>query len=937
MISEQTKPSLHQLAQLGQAVWLDYIRRSFITSGELQREIDAGLRGITANPTILEKAIAGSSDYDESINKLAAAGKSTREIYEALAFQDIGMAADMFRPLYDATGGHDGFVSLEVDPELAHDTEATKAQARYLFYALARPNVMIKVPATDEGLPVIRQLIGEGININITLMFSQEQYLAVAEAYLAGLEEYAGANGDLSKVASVASFFISRVDSMIDRALEENGSPEALALRGKIAVANAKVTYQLFREKFAGTRWEGLAAQGARVQRPLWASTSTKNPQYPDLLYVDNLIGPETVNTMPQSTLEAFRDHGVVKNTITEGLEEARAQLAQLAELGIDLDEITHKLTEDGIEQFAKSFDALMASIEEKRKRVVAGERAAEGQLVKYQSAVDAALSEMREQRIMARIWAHDYTVWKPEPTEITNRLGWLHSHEVMAEALPEISKLVEEVQAAGYTHALLLGMGGSSLAPEVFRKTFGVAAGYLDLAVLDSTDPGAVAAAAARSDPAKTLYIVSTKSGGTIETFSFFKYFYNYVRDKVGPDKVGKHFIAITDPGSELYDVAQKYGFRRTFLNDPNIGGRYSALSYFGLVPAMLLGIDAAKLLDRAAAMACNSEECNKPEATNNVGAWLGAALGELAKVGEDKVTFIISPQLVPFGAWVEQLIAESLGKEGKGVVPVVDEPVGVPEVYGGDRFFVYLRLEGDSTYDSAVQVLKEAGHPIVQLKLHDQYDLGGEFFRWEIATAVAGYRLAINPFDQPNVESAKKVARKMLEIYQHEGKLPKLTKTFDATGITGCSDSSGETLAEVVDAILAEALPGDYVAIQAYVQPTAETDAALQELRTKLRDKLKLAVTVGYGPRFLHSTGQLHKGDAGNGLFLQITADSPQDLPIPNEPDSWESMLSFEVLKEAQALGDRQALLEKERRLICFHLDRNVVARLEQLAELI
>jgi glucose-6-phosphate isomerase len=588
----------------------------------------------------------------------------------------------------------------------------------------------------------------------------------------------------------------------------------------------------------------------------------------------------------------------------------------------VDLDAITQKLQDDGVASFAKSFESLMVSIAEKRDRLLAEWELQSVSLGSYQEAVDAALDEMVENRVVARIWAHDHTVWKPEPAEITNRLGWLHIAEVMGEDYARLEGFVEDVRAAGYTHALLLGMGGSSLAPEVFRKTFGVAPGYLDLVVLDSTDPGAVLAYAEELDLARTLFIVSTKSGGTVETLSFFKYFYNRVASVVGADGAGEHFVAITDPGSKLADLAERYNFRATFLNDTNIGGRYSALSYFGLVPAALVGVDVPRLLDDATSMACATESC--VAARENPGALLGAILGELAKAGRDrgtrdKVTFVTSPQIASFGDWVEQLIAESTGKEGKGILPVVGEPLGSPDVYGDDRLFVYLRLEGDDGYDSAVQALEDAGQPVVRLRLKNLYDLGGQFFLWEMATAVASHRLAINPFDQPNVEAAKVLARRTVAEYTETGALP----AGEAAPLTE----------EALKEFLAQAKPGDYIAIQAYVQPAQEAGAALQSLRAQLRDRLKLATTVGYGPRFLHSTGQLHKGDAGNGLFIQFTAEAPQDEAIPDEAGSVDSSISFGVLKMAQALGDAQALLDAGRRMIRFDLGRDVAGGIKQL----
>ena len=909
---------LHELTELGQSIWYDNIRRSLLDSGDLQALVTAGVRGVTSNPSIFEKAIAGSADYDEALGELVTQGKSVEEIYEALVLDDIQRAADVLRPVYDESGGADGYVSLEVSPTLADDTEGTIADARRLFAALDRPNVMIKVPATPAGIPAVEALIGLRININITLMFSLDHYDVVAEAYIRGLEKLVAAGGDPSQVASVASFFVSRVDSAVDKALDEI---EDRTLQGKIAIANSKATYARFRETFRGERWEQLAARGARVQRPLWASTSTKNPLYPDTLYIDTLIGPDTVNTVPPAALDAFHDHGTVALTLEANMEEAYNQLARLAELGIDLNRITEKLQDDGVASFAKAFESLLASIAGKRELLLKEWHRRSASLGSYRSLVDTALEEMVRDQIVTRIWAHDYTVWKPEPDEIANRLGWLEIAEAMSEQVENLTAFAESVVADGYTDVLVLGMGGSSLAPDVFGKVFGghaPAAGMPKLAVLDSTDPGAVLAHAESLDPARTLFVVSTKSGGTVETLSLFKYFYNWAAEALGAE-VSRHFVAITDPGSKLADIAERYNFRTTFLNDPNIGGRYSALSYFGLVPAALVGVDVETLLGQAQRMACNCDG-------DNNGAWLGAILGELAKAASPrgKLTFVTSPQLGNFGDWVEQLIAESTGKEGKGIVPVVGEPLGSPDVYGDDRLFVYLRLDGDDTYDEGVQALEGAGQPVVRLRLRDLYDLGEQFFLWEMATAVAGYRLGINPFDQPNVEAAKVLTRQAVAAYGETGALPE--------------DEPARLSAAALAEFLAQAQDGDYVALQAYVQPTAETDAALLALRTKIRDRLKLATTVGYGPRFLHSTGQLHKGDRGNGLFIQFTSDPLRDVAIPDEagkPDS--SGMTFGLLKMAQALGDKQALRDAGRRVIRFHLgtDGDVVGGLKLLED--
>ena len=536
-----------------------------------------------------------------------------------------------------------------------------------------------------------------------------------------------------------------------------------------------------------------------------------------------------------------------------------------------------------------------------------------EAQLGQYKGAVDSALKEIEEQNIVHRIWSKDHTVWREDPTEITNRLGWLHSPDVMKNEVDRINHLVKAVKKSGYTNVMVLGMGGSSLAPEVFSIIWSHKDDRLALDILDSTDPGAVLAYDERLDPTKTLFIVSTKSGGTAETLSFFKYFYNRTLEALGGDKeaAGQHFIGITDPGSKLEGISDTYKFRALFLNDPNIGGRYSALSFFGLIPAALAGVEIATLLDNASDIA---------DTNNSTGAYLGAIMGELEKVGRDKITLIASPKIAPFGDWVEQLIAESTGKEGKGILPVVGEALGSPDVYADDRLFAYMRL--DDTHDAAVDALKEAGHPVVTLHLDDIYDLGAQFFLWEMATAIAGYRIDIQPFDQPNVEAAKKSARKVMQEYEETGKLPTLDVALEKDGIGVIGDVSADTPQVALTNFIAKGEDGAYISIHAYVQPTPETTAALSTLQTTLRDKTKYPVTVGYGPRFLHSTGQLHKGDGGNGLFIQFTADMPNDADIPDEAGSDASAMSFGTLKDAQALGDREALLDVDRDVIRFHL---------------
>jgi glucose-6-phosphate isomerase len=549
-------------------------------------------------------------------------------------------------------------------------------------------------------------------------------------------------------------------------------------------------------------------------------------------------------------------------------------------------------------------------------------------------AAADEARRALQKNRIVERIRQKDHTVWKPEPKEIMDRLGWLDSPPAMMGRLSEIKTVVDGVRADGYTFALLLGMGGSSLAPEVFRKIFGRAKGFLDLAVLDSTDPGAVLDYAERLDLKRTLFIVSTKSGGTVETFSFLRYFYNLAAKNLGAEEAGRHFIAITDPGSALTEVAAARRFRRTFLNDPEIGGRYSALSFFGLFPAALIGMDVKRLLERAAAE-IEHEFSRKNGGGDMGGAFLGALLGELAKRGRDKLTFVFSPEIAAFGDWIEQLIAESTGKEGKGILPVVEEPLGPPDVYGNDRVFVSLRIGEDRTGEERLRMLAAAGHPVVDLRMVDLYDLGGQCFFWEMATVAAGWQLAINPFDQPNVEAAKVIARRMIAEYKEKGAMPSEKPVLDAPGISVYGDVVSGTPEEALAEFMGQAGPGAYAAIQAYLRPCPETGEALARLRLRLRERFCIAATVGYGPRFLHSTGQLHKGDAGCGLFIQLTADDPRDAKIPDELGHAASALSFSVLKAAQVFGDRQALLNANRRVLRLHLHGDVSGGLDRLTE--
>jgi transaldolase/glucose-6-phosphate isomerase len=913
---------LKELAAQGQSIWLDYIRRNLIRTGDLKRMVeDDGIRGITSNPTIFEKAIAGSSDYDAALRALLAGepGADAGKLYEVLAIEDIQAAADILRPAFDETGGADGFVSLEVSPHLAHDTAATIAEAKRLRAAVDRPNLMIKVPATPEGIPAVEELIADGVNVNITLMFSTSHYEAVARAYIHGLERCANP----AAVASVASFFVSRVDTMVDKALENIGTPEALALRGKIAIANSKVVYRRFLEIFHGEGFAALRQRGARVQRPLWASTGTKNPDYSDVLYVEELIGPDTVNTLPPDTLNAFKDHGRIKGaTVKENVAEAEAALAQLKSLRVDLEAIAEKLQQDGVAAFAASFDQLMASLEKKRKGMLGVELTRqELHLGRYQRRVNRRLIDWQEARFAERLWRKDPTLWSAtlEP-ELTDRLGWLELPESMQNQAADLCAFAEKVKADGIRHIVLLGMGGSSLAPEVFQQTFGNAPGFPKLRVLDSTHPAAVKTVEAEIDMRQTVFVVSSKSGTTTETNSLFYYFWNKM--SAVTSEPGAHFVAITDPGTVLESVAADRKFRAVFRAAEEVGGRYSALTAFGLVPAAMIGVDPAEILARARRM---SEACGPAApAASNPGLILGAALAEAALAKRDKATFLCSPSLGAFPLWAEQLIAESTGKDRKGIVPVAGECMGPPEKYADDRFFIYLRLAADENHllDRRVAALEANGHPVARIDLNDINDLGQEFFRWEVAVAAAGAALGIHPFNQPDVQLAKDLAKKAMEKDSRGKKSASARKDEIVV-------SDHEALQRAVSGWLASKKPRDYVAVQAYLNPSAAHTAHLQNICLALHDRLGVAVTIGFGPRFLHSTGQLHKGGPNSALVLQIVDAPAENLPVP------ETNYTFDALIQAQALGDFVALKQRRRRVLRVNVGTDTETGLEQLIQ--
>jgi transaldolase/glucose-6-phosphate isomerase len=907
--------SIAKLTDLGQSLWYDYLERRILENGELAALIERGdIRGLTSNPSIFNHAIAKSKDYDSALIPMSWSGYTDKKILEQLMIEDIERVADLLRPLFDKTHGGDGFVSLEVRPDLAYETEKTIEEAQRLWDIVHRPNVMIKIPATEPGLNAIRRSIAAGININITLVFSIERYKEVMEAYLSGLEDRIKAEKPIDHINSVASFFVSRIDVKVDKYLEpiiqSQGSEAQIAkeLLGKIAIANARLAYQEFRKVFESERFSKLLTKGARLQRPLWASTSTKNPAYPDTMYVDELIGIHTVNTVPPQTLEAFRDHGKVKLTIEKDLEAAKKAFSDLERIGISMQKVTQELEEEGVAAFAESYNSLLASVKTRWED-------AQVELGPLTKSVSARIAKLESDHFLSRFYAMDGSLWTDDSKsqeEVRIRMGWLNLPDSSKALLPGLNKFAAEIRNTSFTQALLLGMGGSSLAPEVMSLIFEDITG-LKLTILDSTDPAQVLRAAQKNPVKNTLYIVSSKSGETAEVNAMQDYFWERAVHAVR-DEAPHHFIAITDPGTSLEKLAFERNFRKIFLADPKVGGRYSALTAFGLVPAVLMGVDVAQLLDCASWMA---SECSLSQPIGrNPGIVLGTVIGEAAIHGKDKLTFIADPEIAPFGAWLEQLIAESSGKQSKGILPVNGEEPGKPESYGNDRLFFYLRRFGK--YDNKVKQLRKTGNPVLTQEITEDYALGSEFYKWEIAVATACSVLGVNAFDQPDVQDSKSRTAEKISYYQEHHKFIESKPIIDDHGISVFSNirPDGMGTSQIMDKFLASGQAGDYVAINAYTMRDQRNETALQKLRMWVREKTRLATTVGFGPRFQHSTGQLHKGGANIGLFIVITVDPKKDLEIPDKG------LSFGTLEHGQALGDIEALEARGRRVLRIHL---------------
>jgi transaldolase/glucose-6-phosphate isomerase len=953
---------LFQAHALGQSIWLDNISRDLLLSGELRRWVEKeGIRGVTSNPSIFEKAIAKTSDYDPATRALLAQGASDAlDVFEKLAVADIQLGCDVLRPVWEEAGGRDGFVSLEVSPHLANDTEGTIVEARRLSKAVSRDNLMIKVPATPEGIPAIQTLISEGIHVNVTLLFAVDAYEAVHQAYLSGLEKRLARGESVCGIASVASFFVSRIDAAVGQQIEaaletetrEDRRERLKALDAKVAIANAKLAYGRFLETLAGDRWAKLAAAGADPQRVLWASTGTKDPALPMTLYVDELIGNHTVNTLPDATLAAFRKEGAVRDALGRDPErlknEAQAVLSELDALGISLKEITDGLLTKGCALFSDAFDGLLLSVETKRQQLLgpalAQTRYALGELG---DDVEAAQRAWQKDGQSRKLWARQASLFSD--ADEASWMGWLD----LPRAAPEIAIAKAGLREAVRNHpadtAVVIGMGGSSLWPDVLGQTFAstVETGTSDgrrrvMKVLDTTVPDAVEAGVAELDLPNCLFFVSSKSGSTIEPNAIFELIHARLVEAVGTEAAGRQFVAITDPGSALEKLAREKGFLGVAFGQKDVGGRFSALSPFGLLPAEAMGLDPEALQARARTMSAACAPFVSPE--RNPGVGLGLALGVAARQGRNKLTLSLSPELSAFTSWIEQLVAESTGKRGQGLVPIAGEPLDEPGRYAKDRIFVDLALAGDATNadrEKRLTALEKAGHPVVRLEIAESLDLVQEVFRWEIATAVVGAVLELNPFDQPDVEAAKIASRELMaKAGQSGGGQARKAdlelegaRFFVAPALDSAAKSAGGDPQALIAGLLSSLGEGDTFAINAFLADTPATHDALQALRESVGRARKVATTLAFGPRYLHSTGQLQKGGserlAGIQLWQSANARPGKALAIPNMD------ADFDVLAEAQAAGDFAILCQRGRRMIGVDVGPDPSATLARLAD--
>lgn len=907
-------------SEIGQSIWIDTISREMLLNNSLKNMIEKlGVTGLTSNPTIFEQAIINSKSYDESIKMAVKKTNSVEEICYFLMIEDIQRACDILAEIYKKTQGTDGYASIEIPPDIDKKQDIIN-WATDLYSKISRPNVMIKIPATKEGIEAMEELVKSGINVNMTLIFSPETYEEIAKAYLRAVEFRAQNNMD-PDVFSVASFFVSRIDSVVDKKLEELASNTKeietksfiLSLRGKAAISTAIAAYEKYLKFFFTDNFKNLSEKGFRPQKILWASTSTKNPSYKDTLYADELCLSNSINTLPTQTLYSFLEHGAInKNPIGKRIEESNYLISNLKKLEIDLNDIFSELLRDGILKFKISYKNIIEKLEIKLKEL---STQTDTLIQIFNLDISAYQKELKEKKFIERLYSKDATLWKEEKEHvkiIKNSLGWLDVVKTMEKNLTEIEEFTNKIlKEKKYKYCVLMGMGGSSLAPEVLRSLFEKNS-YLKTYVLDSTNPDWIGDVEKNISLKETLFIFSSKSGGTVEPNTQFKYFYSKIKKL--SKKPGEHFIAITDSGTSLEALAKKNSFRKIFINPSDIGGRFSALSYFGLVPASLFGSDIKKLISKG------NHAYEQTKSGDPTPLALGSFMGLNHNTGRDKLTVILPQKLKRFGLWIEQLIAESTGKEGKGILPVIETEIKEKEYYDKDRMFVVIQFKNfiSEEIESKTNSLISQGAPVLKMYIKEPHDIAEQFYFWEIATAVCGYFMKINPFDQPDVASTKELTKKILE----KGNIS-LKPDYSISGIdiykANIEIEKLQTIDDLIWTILNEKEEAFYYSICAYLNETEKNDKILSRFSYLLTKATQNASISSYGPRYLHSTGQLFKGGSNKGIFLILTSKSKKDIKILGEN------YSFEKLCLSQAKGDFLALKEKGRKVIMIFVKKS------------
>jgi len=924
--------------------WYGNLNRDMVLSGEMKALIEQhGITGFCAEPSLIERAIGEGTAYDDAICEFSEPNPGL--IFDRLMIEDSQIAADLLRSTYEETQGATGYVCVDIPAILQEGAVLQIAEVRRLFKAINRPNLMIKIPGRLTDLTTIEEVLFAGINVNVTMVYSPQNAVSVAGGYIRALERRLIAGLPVDKIASVLTFGLSGVDRLADQMLEGNvRSAQGRAdvqrvslntrLLGKVGIANAQSTYRRFRDLFQGERFSRLRNAGARLMQLIWADLTPTNPTYGAQYYIDELSAPDVILLVNQATLA---DHTPEHTIEYHALHTAHEVLHRLEEVGIDLERIGKQLQGDAEDLHTETYRKAIARVEGKRNLLFSGFMRRQSLVLgEPRPAVEAELKRLRLQKSITRMWARDASLWKVPPDKealVANRLGWLTIASDGRIDRERLRALREESKAAGWKHLVLIGMGGSVITADVLAKTFGPQEGFPRLHLLDTVDPAAICAVEESIDPDKTIFVIASKSGTTLETQALQSYFHTKYSERP--------FIVITDAGTSLEAWAQAIKCRHMILNPEDMAGAYLALSYFGMVPAALLGLDFERIMQAGTDMqiAC----ANNVMGVNHPGLWLGTIMAVMADYGRNKLTLLTSPELAAIGDWTEQLIAESTGKEGKGVIPVTGATPGMPHDYDDDRLFVYLRLDDSpNNPDDAVRMLREAGNPFVTLDLRDKFDIGAEFFRWQYAACAAAISLGVNPFDEPNMAESQYAALRRLDIYKQSGELPEETpvivedavRLYAADGMAQLlhdlrsqHNYEATPLEGLIAAFVGLARSGQYVALMPYLNPSPENMEIFHELRRRMRHIFKRAVTVGFGPRCLHITGQLDKGGPNLGLYLQFTADDSADLSTPAFP------YPFGVLKAANAAGDLEVLAARGRRVIRIHLGSDIRAGLAKV----